>query len=112
MGDALGDREAEADARVVGPDAFVTAKKWLGERGDHLGRKRLAGVLDHELYDIGASTGRDPHEPWSGRLWTIALCTRSVLNCSRSAREPIPSVVSPEVSILTPRFSLERLPMY
>jgi hypothetical protein len=51
----FGDHEAEADAHVVGPDAFVTAKKWLGERGNHLGRERLAGVLDRELPDVGAS---------------------------------------------------------
>src|SRR6185437_7465927 len=33
---------------------------WLGKRGDHLGRERLAGVLDRELHTVGACAGRDP----------------------------------------------------
>ncbi len=39
----------------------------------------------------------------SGRLWTIALCTRFVVSCSRSAGEPVAGVTSPVVSIVTPR---------
>ena len=31
--------------------------------------------------------------PCSGRLWTIALCTRFVVNCSRSACEPMVGVM-------------------
>ena len=43
--------------------------------------------------------------PCSGRLWTIALCTRFVVICSRSACEPMVGVTSPEVSMVRPRFS-------
>ena len=43
--------------------------------------------------------------PCSGRLWTIALCTRFVVSCSRSAGDPIAGVMSPEVSMVTPCFS-------
>ena len=52
-GDALDYCQPEADACVLGADAFVAAKKWLGKRGDHLGRERLAGVLDRQLHDVG-----------------------------------------------------------
>ena len=43
--------------------------------------------------------------PCSGRLWTIALCTRFVVNWSRSACEPIAAAGSPEVSMVRPRLS-------
>ena len=43
--------------------------------------------------------------PCSGVLWTIALCTRFVLNCSRSVCEPMVRVTSPDVSMVRPRFS-------
>ena len=43
--------------------------------------------------------------PCSGRLWTIALCTRLVVNCSSSAYEPMVGAMAPEVSMATPRFS-------
>ena len=43
--------------------------------------------------------------PCSGRLWTIALCTRLVVICSSSAGEPLVGAASPEVSMAMPRFS-------
>ncbi len=43
--------------------------------------------------------------PCSGRLWTIAFCTRFMVSCSRSACDPMAGVMSPEVSMVTPRFS-------
>ena len=43
--------------------------------------------------------------PRSGRLWTIALCTRFVVICCRSAREPLVAARSPEVSMVRPRSS-------
>jgi hypothetical protein len=46
LGDGLDDCQPEADARAVGAYAFVATKKWLGKRGDQLGRELLAGVLD------------------------------------------------------------------
>ena len=39
LGDALDDCQPKADACVVGADAFVAAKKWLGKRGDSFGRE-------------------------------------------------------------------------
>jgi hypothetical protein len=41
--------------------------------------------------------------PCSGRLRTIALCTRFALICSSSAGEPMVGVMSPEVSMVMPR---------
>jgi hypothetical protein len=59
LGDALDDCQPEAHACVVGADAFIAAKKWLGKRGHHLRRERLAGVLDQ-------SAGADrPPPAWS-----------------------------------------------
>jgi hypothetical protein len=40
------------------------------------------------------NAGRDTHVPSSGRLWTITLCTRFVISCSRSACEPAVGVIS------------------
>ena len=61
LGDALDDREAEADARLVGVDAFGAAQERLGEGGDQLGGELLAGVLDGEHRTVGVSAGRHPH---------------------------------------------------
>ena len=41
--------------------------------------------------------------PCSGRLWTIALCTRFVAICSRSAGDPMVGVASPDVSMVAPK---------
>lgn len=43
--------------------------------------------------------------PPSGRLWTMALCTRFVVSCSRSAGDPVVAAMSPRVSRVTPRSS-------
>ena len=48
LGDALDDRQAEADARVVGAYALGAALKRLGKRGNQLRGELLAGVLDGE----------------------------------------------------------------
>ena len=45
--------------------------------------------------------------PCSGRLWTIALCTRFVVICSSSACEPMVGLTSPEVSIVSAAFFRE-----
>ena len=70
------------------------------------GRELLAGVLDGEHHASWAATLVVTHTvPCSGRLWTIALCTRFVVICSSSAGEPTVGAASPEVSMVTPRFS-------
>ena len=61
LGDALDDRQAEADACVVGAYAFGAALKRLDERGHQLWGECLAGVLDREHRSLGANAGRDPH---------------------------------------------------
>ena len=61
LGDALDDRQAEADACVVGAYAFAAALKRLGKRGDQLWGELLAGVLDSEHHALGVNAGRDPH---------------------------------------------------
>ena len=61
LGDALDDRQAEADACVVGAYAFGATLKRLDQRGHQLRRERVAGVLDREHRSLAANTGRDPH---------------------------------------------------
>src|SRR4051794_18355976 len=59
--DALDDRQAEADTRVIGAYASGAALKRLGKRGDHLWGELFAGVLDSEHHALGMNAGRDPH---------------------------------------------------
>ena len=61
LGDALRDRQAEPDTRVVGTYAFGAAKKRLDKRGDRLRGELFAGVLDGEHRILGVNAGRDPH---------------------------------------------------
>ena len=60
-GDAVDDRQAEADTCVVGAYAFGAALKRLGKRGDQLWGELLAGVLDRERHRLGVNAGGDPH---------------------------------------------------
>ena len=66
LGDALGDCQAEADARVVGAYAVGAATKPLDKRGNQLWGELLAGVLDGEHHGLGVSAGRDPHRALFG----------------------------------------------
>ncbi|HEX3279055.1 MAG TPA: hypothetical protein VHR40_11070 [Thermoleophilaceae bacterium] len=68
LGDALDDRQAEPDSRVVGTDAFRAALERLGERGNHLWGELLAGVLDGEHDTLGVNAGRDPHGALFGQV--------------------------------------------
>ena len=68
LGDALDDCQAEADACVVGVDAFGAATKRLDERGDQLWGELLAGVLDGERHALGVSAGGDPHGALFGQV--------------------------------------------
>src|SRR3954453_7900055 len=61
FGDALDDRQAEADACVVGAYASAAARKRLGQRGDQVLGETLARVLDGEHHAVGVSAGGDPH---------------------------------------------------
>jgi hypothetical protein len=49
LGDALDDRQAEADAPVVGAYALGAALKRLGKRGDQLWGELLAAVAVRPL---------------------------------------------------------------
>jgi zinc D-Ala-D-Ala carboxypeptidase len=68
LGDALDDRQAEADAGAVGADALGAALERLDERGDQLGSELLAGVLDGERHAVASSARPDPHGAlsWAG----------------------------------------------
>jgi len=59
LGDALDDRQAEADACVVDAYAFGAAKKRLGKRGNYLWG---------ELHTLGLNGGRDPHDALFGQV--------------------------------------------
>ena len=106
LGDALDDRQAEADTGVVGADASrcraETARRVV---------ETSCGVSISPVFSTVSTTTPGwtlvvTHTvPSSGRLWTIALCTRFVVICSRSAWEPTVGAMSPEVSMVTPRFS-------
>jgi hypothetical protein len=60
VGDALDDRQTEADTRVVGACTFGAAKERLGERGNEAWGELPAGVLDGEHRALRVSAGRDP----------------------------------------------------
>src|SRR3954453_2714077 len=68
LGDAPDDRQAEADARMVGDAAFAAALERLGDRGDQLRDELLAGVLDREQRLVGVNAGADPHAPLVGQV--------------------------------------------
>jgi len=94
--DALDDREAEADASVVGACAFSAAKKGLDESRDRLWGERLAGVLDREQHAVGLNACRDLHDApvWQvvddrvadevrGKLPSASTRTSNTANCLR-----------------------------
>ena len=62
LGDAFDDRQAEADACVVGANAFGAAPERFGEGRDQLWSERVSGIL-----------------------CTMALCRRFAISCSSSA---------------------------
>ena len=76
-------------------DAFGAALERFGECRDQLRGELLAGVLDREHDGLGADAVLTCTVPCSGRLWTMALCTRFVVICSRSACEPMVGVDVP-----------------
>ena len=85
-GDALDDRQAEADARVVGAHALGAALERLGERGDQLRGERLAGVLDGEHHALGVSAGRDPHGARARAGCGRSRCARGSWSSAAGAR--------------------------
>jgi hypothetical protein len=68
VGDALDDRQAEADTCVVGAYAFGAAPKRLGQRGNHLWGELFAGVLDGEQHAFGVDAGTDSHRTVFGQV--------------------------------------------
>jgi hypothetical protein len=105
LGDAIDDCQAESDTCVVAAYASGAALERLGECRDQLWGELLAGVLDGEHHTLERTLVVTHTVPCSGRLWTIALCTRFVVICSRSARKPKVGAMSPELWMLRPRFS-------
>jgi hypothetical protein len=68
LGDALDDREAEADARVVFVDALRAALKRPGQRRDELRGEGAAGVLDGERRAVGPHACRHPDAAAVGQV--------------------------------------------
>ena len=68
LGDALHDRQAEADARVIGAYALAAALKRLRECGNQLRVEPLAGVLDGEHRALGLNARRHPHRALLGEV--------------------------------------------
>ena len=60
LGNAFDDRNAEADACVVGVNAIGAALKRLGKRGNYLCCDLLAGILDCKHHKSGENAGGDP----------------------------------------------------
>ncbi len=102
LDDAVDDRQTETDACMVGADAFGAALKRLDKGGNQLGASFSPVFSTVSTTPSGRTLVVTRAVPWSDRLWTIALCTRFVVICSRSAGEPTVSVVSPEASRITP----------
>jgi hypothetical protein len=103
LGDALDDGQAEADACVVGVYALGAAPERLGECGDQLWVSFSPVFSTVSFTLVGWALVVTRTVPCSGRLRTIALCTRFVVICSSSAGEPMVGVMSPEVSMVMPR---------
>jgi hypothetical protein len=85
LGDALDDRQAEADTRVVCAYASASALKRLGKRGNQLWGELLAGVLDREHHTGGVNAGRDPH----GALFGHVVDDRAALASRRREDCPV-----------------------
>src|SRR4029078_1219219 len=68
LGDALDNRQPEADASVIGADPFRAAENRLRKRGDYVWSELFAGVLDGEHRTLGPSAGRDPHGALFGQI--------------------------------------------
>src|SRR5882757_33696 len=68
LGDAVDDRQAEADTGVVDTYALSAALKRLDKRGNQLWGQLLAGVLDSEYHHPGANAGRDPYGALFGQV--------------------------------------------
>src|SRR3954466_8237872 len=67
-GDAVDDRQAEADTCVVGPYASAAALKRLDERGNQRWGELLARVLDSKHDTLGLNAGCDPHGALFGHV--------------------------------------------
>src|SRR5205807_3453993 len=61
LGDAVDDRQAEAETCVVGAYAFGATAKRLDKRGNQLRGERIAGVLDSEHHALALNAGGNPH---------------------------------------------------
>lgn len=104
-GDGLDDGQAEAHSRVVGVEAFGAPLEGLGEGRDLVGVRTSPVFSTVRTADLGPVVVVTRTVPRSGRLWTIAFCTRFVVSCSRRGWEPRVGVISPPVSTVTPCFS-------
>ena len=67
-GDALDDRQAEADPGAIRVGPFDPTLERLGEGGHVLVGERRAGVLDREDHSVGVHAGRDPHRATVGQV--------------------------------------------
>jgi len=90
---------------MVGAGALRAAPERLGKEDTSFG-----GICSPVFSTLSSAPLRSAlvvthTDPRSGRLWTIALCTRFVVICSSSAREPTVGAMSAELSIVTPRLS-------
>ena len=96
-GDALDDRQAEADAAVVVVHPFGAPSEGLGQRRDE------APIEGSPVFSTMRATPDEVDRvvthapPPDGTLCTIALCSRFVVSWSRSAREPEVAADSPTV---------------
>src|SRR4051812_7341658 len=68
MGDALDNRQAEADTCALRAYAFGAATERLDERGHYLRGELLAGVLDSEHHTLRVRAGRHPHAALFGQV--------------------------------------------
>ena len=107
LGDAPDDRQAEADAGVVGADAFGAALERLDERGDELRRRASSPVFSTvSTTRAGARSGRDPHGAAARAGCGRSRCARGSSSAGAAARVSRRwASTSPTVSIVTPRSS-------
>ena len=103
LGDALDDRQSEADTGVVGAYPLGTTLKRLSQGGDQLGGEHRAGALDLERHCLGLGAGGDPHLAVFKQIVDDPVAYQMVASWRRSASEPTVGATWVVVSRVTPR---------
>ena len=95
----------EADAGVVGADAFCAALEGLDKRANELWTEHLTCVLDSQLYGVGLNARREPHGALVRQIVDDRVVDEVRRHLQQAACDPMVGALSPEASMLMPRCS-------